>query len=193
MMFDIRWMRSFRPWHHLGHYAWLDGKWHGFDTTLYPQARTSPELCELHHGADLSIVHFNWAIGMYRLFQRSGGSPIEDDRFRILLIRLLTDALDRGERGARPAPVDLPGIEELVLGLTDASRSVTYRQERTAANYAQFRELLSRLYRALLFDDVAVEVIEQRLKPFDAAFAYRTTEHEKRLTSDAHRSAFTAG
>jgi hypothetical protein len=171
MMFDIRWMRSFSPWRHLWHYAWLDGQWHGFDTTLYPQARTPPELCELHPDAEAGMVHFNWVIGVYRIFQRNGGRPMEDDRFTILLIRLLTDALDRGDRSAPPVAIDVPGVDDLVKGITDASRSVTYCEERTRTNYADFRERLRRLYRAPLFDDTAVELIEQRLKSFDAAFA----------------------
>jgi hypothetical protein len=52
LMFDVRWMRSFSPWRHRWHTGWLDGEWHGFDVTLYPQARTAPELCELHPGAE---------------------------------------------------------------------------------------------------------------------------------------------
>jgi hypothetical protein len=170
LMFDVRWMRSFSPWRHLWHYGWLDGEWHGFDTTLYPQARTPPELCELHPGAEAGMVHFNWVIGVYRIFQRNGGRPMEDDRFTILLIRLLTDALDRGGGSAPSAVIDVPAADELARGLADPARRVTYREERTGANYAAFRARVGRLYRAPLFDDAAVEVIEDRLGPFDAAF-----------------------
>jgi hypothetical protein len=170
LMFDVRWMRSFRPWRHRWHSTWLDGEWHGFDVTLYPQARTPPRLCELHPDGEDSMVHFNWVIGVYRNFQRSGGRPTEDDRFTMLLIRLLTDALDRRDSTTPPVAIDVPGAPELVRGLTDKSRPVTYRQEQTGANYAAFRDKIRRLYQAPLFDDAAVDVIEDRLSPFDAAF-----------------------
>jgi hypothetical protein len=169
LMFDVRWMRSFQPWRHRWHSGWLDGQWHGFDVTLYPQARTRPDLCELHPDAEGSLVHFNWVIGVYRNFQRSHGRPMEDDRFTMLLIRLLTDALEPA-RGGPPVAIDVPGADELVRGLTDPSRPVTYRDEQTGANYAAFRARLRRLYHAPLFDERAVEVIEQRLTSFDAAF-----------------------
>jgi hypothetical protein len=169
LMFDVRWMRSFRPWRHRWHSEWLDGDFHGFDVTLYPQARTAPDLCELHPNAEDSLVHFNWVIGVYRNFQR-GERPMEDDRFTMLLIRLLTDALDRGQRGTPPAAIDVPAADDLVRGLTDPSRPVTYRGEQTGANYAAFRAKVGRLYQAPLFDDTAVEVIEERLAAFDAAF-----------------------
>jgi hypothetical protein len=170
LMFDVRWVRSFSPWRHRWHSTWCDREWHGFDVTLYPQAKTAPELCELHPDAEGSFVHFNWVIGVYRNFQRSRGEPMEDDRFTMLLIRLLTDALDHGWRSGPQAAIDVPGIDDLARGLTDASRPVTYRDDRTAENYAPFRGRVRRLYDAPLFDDRAVEIIEQRLSAFDAAF-----------------------
>jgi hypothetical protein len=169
LMLDVRWMRSFRPWRHRWHDEWLDGERHGFDVTLYPQARTAPELCELHPAAEESFVHFNWVIGVYRNFQR-GERPMEDDRFTMLLIRLLTDALDRGHGAQSSTAIDVPVADELVQGLTDTSRPVTYRREQTHANYAPFRDSVRRLYSAPLFDEAAVESIERRLAPFDAAF-----------------------
>jgi hypothetical protein len=42
LMFDTRWMRSFSPWRHRSHFGWVHGEWHGFDVTLYTQAKTSP-------------------------------------------------------------------------------------------------------------------------------------------------------
>jgi hypothetical protein len=170
LMFDVAWMRAFRPWRHRWHTDWLDHEWHGFDVTLLPQARTSPQLCGLHQGAQASLVHFNWVIGVYRNFQRSRGKPMEDDRFTMLLIRLLTDALERDPFGHPGVVVDVPDIEELVRGITDPSRPITYGEPRTRGNYPAFRERVRRLYSAPLFDDQAIEVIESRLAPFDAAF-----------------------
>jgi hypothetical protein len=170
LMFDVRWMRSIPPWRHRWHHERVHGEWHGFDLTLYSQARTSPERCELDPGADDSFVHFNWVISAYRNFQRSRGRPMEDDRFTMLLIRLLTDALDHGRNGSQSRTIDVPDVAELTRGLTDPSQRVTYCADETRANYAAFRDKVSHLYRAPLFDDRAVEVIEERLAAFDTAF-----------------------
>jgi hypothetical protein len=169
LMFDVRWMRSFAPWRHRSHFAWVDGQWHGFDVTLCTQAKTVSHLCEVHPSAEDSFVHFNWVIGGYRRFQGSHGQPVEDTGFNLLLIRLMIDALDGRLHGVRPTSVDVPPADELARGLTDPSRQVTYRGAEPAANYGPFREKIRRLYRAPLFDDAAVEAIEQHLSPFDAA------------------------
>jgi hypothetical protein len=169
LMFDVRWMRWFAPWRHRSHFAWVDGQWHGFDVTLCTQAKTAPRLCELHPNAEESFVHFNWVIGGYRKFQASHGEPVEDTGFNLLLIRLMLDALDGRLRSVPRASVDVPPADELARGLTDPSRQVTYRGPEPAANYGPFRERIRRLYQAPLFDDAAVETIEERLSPFDAA------------------------
>jgi hypothetical protein len=170
LMFDVNWMRTFAPWRHRSHYARIDGNWHGFDVTLYTQSKTPPDLCELHPGAEASFVHFNWVIGVYRHFQRSGGQPIEDSRFVMLLIRLFVDALDGGLSGVRQLPVDVPSADRLARGLTDSSQPVTYRGEGAARHYGEFRAKIQRLYNAPLFNDAAIDVIERRLTPFDMAF-----------------------
>lgn len=170
MMFDVRWMRWFAPWRHRAHFGWLDGQWHGCDVTLCTQAKTAPHLCELHPAAGASFVHFNWVIGTYRHFQRSAAGPMHDSRFNLLLIRLLVDALDGRGSSVRGVPLDVPPADELARGLTDPSQRVTYGGAGTAANYAFFREKIRRLYDGPLFDDAAIDAIEHRLGPFDAAF-----------------------
>jgi hypothetical protein len=169
LMFEVRWMRSFAPWRHRSRFAWVAGEWHGFDVTLCTQAETAPHLCELHPGAEDSFVHFNWVIGGYRRFQGNDGRPVEDARFNILLIRLMLDALDGRLEGVPRASVEVPSADELARGLTDPSRRVTYCRDARAAEYGPFRESIRRLYQGPLFDDTAVETIEQRLSPFDAA------------------------
>lgn len=169
MIFDVHWMRWFPPWRHRSHHAWIDGQWHGFDVTLCAQAKTAPDLCDLHPRADDSFVHFNWVIGGYRKFQGNEGRPVEDARFNLLLIRLMIDALDRRLVGVSRATINVPSADELARGLTDPSRRVTYCHDARAAEYGPFRAKIRRLYEAPLFDDAAVEVIEERLSPFDAA------------------------
>jgi hypothetical protein len=170
MMFDVRWMRWFPPWRHRSHFAWVDSQWHGFDVTLYTQAKTAPHLCELHPRADASFIHFNWVISGYRQFQRSRGRPMQDVNFTMLLIRLLVDALDGRLKDVARVPIDVPPADDLARGLTDPSQRVTYRGDRPAANYAAFRDKVRRLYQGPLFHEAAVDAIENRLAPFDAAF-----------------------
>jgi hypothetical protein len=167
LMFDMRWLRWFRPWRHRSHFAWKDSEWHGFDVMLATQAKTPPSLCELHPDAEDSFIHFNWVIGEYRHFQRSDERSTEDSRFVILLIRLLVDALG-SQDGADSAP-DVPDVEQLARGLSDGSQRVTYVGPEAAGNYADFQRAVRRLYDAPLFHERAAERIERALAPFDAA------------------------
>src|SRR4051812_26058555 len=48
MMFELEWLRSFQPWQHQAHDNLVDGKWHGFDTTLWTQCRTPSERIGRH-------------------------------------------------------------------------------------------------------------------------------------------------
>src|SRR5262249_1132984 len=100
LMMDTRWAREFAPWQPRNHRARLDGEEHAFDLTLYPQALTAPARCALHD-ATASLEHFNYVLGIYRNFQRARGAPFEDSGFQLLLIRLLSDALES-------APGDVP-------------------------------------------------------------------------------------
>ena len=162
LMIDTRWAREFAPWQHRNHRARLDGlEEHVFDVTLYTQALTAPERCALHPGATESFEHFNWVIGVYRHFQQAGGTPFEDDRFLLLLIRLLSDALDA-------PPGDVPPVGELARGIEDAGAPVVYpRGER----YGEFRAKLDRVLAGPLFDDAVKAKIEGALAPFERAFA----------------------
>lgn len=163
LMVDEAWVRSFAPWEHRPREEWLDGQRHVFDTMLWTQARTPPERCGLHEGATRGFEHFNWVIGWYRMFQNAGGAPFEDDRFLILLIRLLSDAFGADAGDAPPAA-------ELSRGLTDADARVTYRDPKTHANYAEFRRKVERILAAPVVGDRAGRVREG-LAPFDAALS----------------------
>jgi hypothetical protein len=166
LMFDVGWARSFPPWEHRQHHAWIGGRWHGYDTMLVTQSRTPPDRFALHEAADESFIHFNCVINHYRNFRRSGVA-VEDHRFVLLLIRLLVDGLR--SRIPSQLEIDLPPLEDLARGLTDGRCRVTYRGEETAANYAEFRGKVSRLIRGPLFDDDSAGRVEDALGPFDAA------------------------
>lgn len=132
-----------------------------FETSLLAQANTDARRIARHRDADL--VHFGWVIGGYRTFQRSRG-PFEDDRLRLLLIRLLTDAFDpAGE------PIDVPSHAELARGLRDAGARVRYGPA-ARASYPAFRRELERLLRGALFEADRTAALRRGLEPWDAAF-----------------------
>jgi hypothetical protein len=168
MMVDVAWARSFRPWQHRSHFDKLNGQRRGFDVTVFTQAKSPPDRFEIEQ-EDHSLEHFNWAIGVYRTFQRE--RKYEDDRFLILLLRLLVDALEpRGPRGAGGSTTELPSTAELARGITDPSQPVTYRTALTREQYPEFRRKIRRVLASPLIDDGAAEAIERALAPFDSAF-----------------------
>lgn len=162
LMLDLGWLRAFPPWHHRPGPAFLDGEWHVFDVTLRTQAVSPPDACRLHEATD-SFEHFNWVIGVYRYFQQATG-PFEDDRFLLLLVRLLSDAYDA------PAP-GLPDVAGLAAGIADPARTVTYVDPETPGKYPTFRAKLERILAGPLFDDATAARIRSGVAPFDAAFA----------------------
>jgi hypothetical protein len=168
MMFDVRWMRSFPPWQHRPHYGKLYGEHHGFDVTDLPQAKTAPRLCALHDPQG-RFEHFNWVLGFYREFQQAR-RPVEDNRFLILLIRLLVDVFSTTEDVPDGSGGHLPTMTQLVRGLRDPTQPVTYLESATAQQYPEFRRKLQRVINGPLFDDDAIAVLENAVQPFDGAF-----------------------
>jgi hypothetical protein len=131
-----------------------------FETTLLAQVRTPPQRIARHRPADL--VHFGWVIGCYRTFQQSRG-VFEDDQFRLLLIRLLIDAV-----GPR-ADSDVPAHGELVRGLRGASSRVVYG-DRARRNFPVFRRELQRVLDAGSLGADGTAALRAGLQPFDSAF-----------------------
>ncbi len=163
ILFDTAWLRSFQPWQHRGHDDLLDGKWHTFDTTLWPQCQTLPERVGRHQ-QEWGFIHFNYVISTYRWFQKSKG-PFEDQYFRLLLVRLLIDAYDRSGW-----VYEVPTLAGLVEGLNDSSNRVTYIQEQTRQKYPEFRLKLQRLIDSGLLDDEKVTILCDGVQPFDRVF-----------------------
>lgn len=129
-----------------------------FETSLLAQARTPAARIDRHPPAD--VVHFGWVIGGYRTFQRSRG-PFEDDRFRLLLIRLLIDAFD-----PTGSPYEIPTLDQLERGLRDDSARVFYGPN-ARANYPVFRGHLDRLFGRSLFDPACEARLQRGLTRFD--------------------------
>ena len=163
MMFSIEWARSFQPWEHRGHDSEIAGNLKTFDTTLLPQCRTAAELID-YHRQDWGFIHFNYVICTYRWFQKSKGA-YEDEHFRILLIRLLIDAFDKSGW-----LYEVPELDELLKGITDVSKRVTYKQDATRQHYGEFRSKLQTLLDSKLLNDEKISIISDRIGHFDRVF-----------------------
>jgi hypothetical protein len=164
MMFNVDWARSFRPWEHRGHDGEIAGKTHTFDTTLYPQCKTKPELIK-YHQQEWGFIHFNYVICTYRWFQKSK-APFEDECFRILLIRLLIEAFDQS--GWK---YQVPELDELIKGIKDSKNSVTYIQNKTRENYSEFHTKLQSLINSQILDEQKASILSDGAAKFNKVFA----------------------
>ena len=162
---ETSWFRSFTPLDHRGHDRAIDGHLHAFDITFWPQYQTDPARIGLHDVAG-SFIHLNHLICAYRWFQRRVG-PFEDRHFRLLLIRLLADAYDPGGHACG----EVPQLAELIDGITDGSRRVTYPRTICKDNYAGFRSKLQRLITGGGLDAAKASSLLQGVLPFDRAFS----------------------
>lgn len=167
LMVDVGWVQSFKPWEHRGHKHEINGQLHSCDITYFPQTQTAPERIGRYEQT-MDFVHFNHVIGTYRFFQESRG-PYEDEKFRLLLIRLLIRAYD--DSGW---VYDLPSLDELVQGLTDEHRRVTYVSQETRQTYPLFRQRLQQLIDSGFLDEKKVNILFQGIQPFDKAFGWRS-------------------
>ena len=110
-------------------------------------------------------------IGPYRHFHRDGQRPFRDNRFVLLLIRLLAEALRPTGESVWPS-ADLPSLDQLVRGISDPSQPITYRSRAAERNYPEFRRQVYRMLAAPVLDDAMAEGIHSALRPFDGAFAW---------------------
>ena len=165
LMFDVRRLRRLPPWQMQGQSHRFDGSERDFDSMDYVQVRT-PAANRAVWEAPGSYAHFNWAISSYRLFQESASRPFLDDKFRLLLIRLLSDAFGHEDESHH-----LPSAQQLARGISDPNARVTYRGKAIDANYQEFRHLIDRVIASPLVNSARAAEIGRALAPFDAAFA----------------------
>jgi hypothetical protein len=165
IMVDLAWVKSFPPWQHRGHDGRIAGKSHTFDITFLPQCLTPPEKIKRHEG-DWGFVHFNYVIATYRHFQNSRGS-FEDEGFKLLLVRLLVDAYDRSGW-----QYEVPLFEDLLPGIKDASRRVTYVSETARKNYPEFRTKFQKLVDSGITGPKREAVLRAKIQCFDKAFGW---------------------
>lgn len=162
------WLRSVRPRRHLGHVtktAWGDQL---MDTTIFAQARTDPnDIGRLSSAGE--FVHFNYVVSTFRHFQnwlRSPDTPsFEDDRFLLLFIRVISDALQQ------PA-TDLPSLEALT-GAPRGVGPVALPMPSTASSqsFAVFRTSLTRGFEET-YGPASPQVgrMKDALRPFDEIY-----------------------
>jgi hypothetical protein len=174
LMFDVDWLRTFRPWELRGRKGRLDGHEHIFDISYWAQCLTPPSRIT-RRVCDGDFVHFNYIISSYRWFQRSIG-PFEDGGFCLLLIRLLIDAFDPGNK----FPYEVPALHELIAGLHDEGRRVTYRRPGTWSNYPRFRQKFEQLTSNPILTEGQRQLLLEGISFFD--------EHAKLLRIEASDS-----
>lgn len=160
LMFDVEWFRSFKPYQHRGQENVVDGKCHIFDTTLLSQCLTSPEKIR-YSDNNSDFIHFNYVIARYRIFHKSKG-PFEDYGYKLLLIRLLIDTYDKSGW-----TYEIPTLTELVDGISDGTRRVTYIQDRTRSNYPEFRLKLQRLINSGILGKERRKILLNEISIFD--------------------------
>ncbi len=135
----VDWLRSFVPALHMGHDNELFGERHTFDTTLYPQAITHPELIDVATSEE--VVHFNYVISQYRHYLRAG-AKCRDERFLLVFVRLIIDLFDQ----ANASRYRLPTLAELGASLGRSTTPVTFPGvSEGAERYKYFRQLLGRV------------------------------------------------
>ncbi len=161
LAFDVGWMTSMPPAALRPQHAVFPEARFWFETTLLAQARAEPTRIARHRAADL--VHFGWVVGCYRTFERTRGA-FEDDRFRLLLIRLLTDAF-----APDAPPSAIPPHADLVRGLTDPTARVCYGAA-ARGNWPEFQGTLQRLLVAAPFAPDRMAALRDGLRPFEDHF-----------------------
>lgn len=169
LLLRVSWAKRFAPWMHRGHVNEVKGKRHTFDTTLYPQCLTEPS--RVGRDPMSGFVHFNYVICTFRFYQQAAGAPYEDDRYRLLLIRLLSDAF-----GDAVTAAALPEAAELESGLRDGGARVTYLKPETRAGYAEFRGKLEELIGSDLLDEGQRASMRGGVAGFDAALGWSAVE-----------------
>ena len=156
------WLKSFVPALHMAHENELFGERHAFDTTLYPQAITHPDLIGIEPSTD--IVHFNYVISNYRFFLRNMQNSFTDNRFLLLFVRLLVELFD----ASRSREYRLPSLIDLgtCLGRREAEIAFPSGKE-GPERYRRFREQLERILSGPWANTDQRQMAIEGLKPFD--------------------------
>ena len=165
LMYSVRWARSRHPYELKGRRLPTPHGRHTFDSMLYPQYLdyASGEIGVTESPPE--FVHFNGTIFTYRLFRDSRQTTVCDDFFRLLLLALLSDAVD--PKGAMRT---VPQVSDLAAGLTDQRARVRYDSPTCIQQYPVFRELLEQLCDTPMIRRLPEDSIRRSVAPFDKHF-----------------------
>jgi hypothetical protein len=166
MLASVEWFRSFPPILFHGHTNRLGGRTHTFDTTYYIQCLTPPpSIARRECGS--AFIHFNWLISGYRWFLKHLKGYC-DDRFIIMLLRLLIDEFD-SERGYTL----VPSWEEIAGRISDVRGSRFYPPiESHGGTYRMMRAKIGDLFRSPLVTRAGRDSIDRKLEAFDRHYGF---------------------
>jgi hypothetical protein len=158
----VDWLMSFVPALHMAHENELFGERHSFDTTLYAQAITDPELIGVQPSSD--IVHFNYVISHYRHFLRNTKGRFRDNRFLLLFVRVLVDLFDL----SNSRQYRLPSLSDLGACLGREEAGITFPSaDEGSESYRHFRRLLERILSGPWAGTGERQAAVEQLKAFD--------------------------
>lgn len=167
MLATAEWVRSFPPVLLHGHRNRLGAVTRTFDTSYYAQCLSDPRTIGRRDDVP-GFVHFNWLISGYRWFVKSRRHD-HDDRFIILLLRLLIDEFDPG----RPYPY-VPSWPEISDGPSDGGGPLVFPPAETHADaYSNMRRKIAVLFASSLVDRTPGPSMDRKLEAFDRFYGYR--------------------
>jgi len=163
MMARRDWLKRYKTHQHRGQKAVWNGRMRVFDTTILPQWLSCPDEIAISY-AEHDLIHFTYTISSYRHYCRLP-RPFNDKYFRILLLRLLVDALDNSGW-----TYHLPPLENIIEGIAGNDKFVSYVHRDTKANYARFSRTMMNFLDSGALKDKAKENIYSNFLKFDRQF-----------------------
>jgi hypothetical protein len=166
MMLSTRWAKSFDPILLTPHSNHVGSLYHKFDTLLYVQCLTAPESIEKVSMTD-GFVHFSYVICTYRNFIQSKG-PFIDNRFIIMLLRILIDEFDPGGHYPR-----VPSWAELVGAIGSTNSRIGFPDAPSGRDaYFEVRSKLDRFLDLPMVSSDGKAGITRRLARFDEIYQW---------------------
>ena len=174
------WLKSFVPALHMAHENELFGERHAFDTTLYPQAMTHPDLIGIEPSSD--IVHFNYVISHYRHFLSKTATPFTDNRFLLLFIRLLVDLFDASNsNGYR-----LPSLSISAHVWVDPRQTLPFRLSKRDPRATSISANRSNVF----FPDLGLTTGSVKWRPVNSDRSTSSTREPREARHDGERCKF---
>ncbi len=175
LMLSTDWARSFPPVLLTPHTNTVVGQRHKFDVLLYAQCLTKSETIDtVPVGSEL--VHFNYVIGTYRNFTQSLRRFV-DERFIIMLLRILIDAYDPDGDYRR-----VPPWNEILGALRTGHPRLAFPSASVGgAAYLQTRSKIVRFLDLPLVSETLRQSITRRLAQFDDVYLEARSPEAQRL------------